>query len=302
VLAHGRAHDGLVGNSIPLRDGAGRRLLARQCTGEVAECTALPLQVLQARAGEVGLKVLIASPDQDLRAYQFGPPLRGLLLTSPDAATEPVAELARTAAALTLNPQEHGSYLGDAVFPDYYAGMDQAVAHLLACGHRRLGYLGERPVSADSRSRERLLDFREACDAHGVAPDEADIHLYAHDAGDEGDRAAVASVLAAWRQRKRRPSAFVLYNDNLAVKVYQAAREFGVRIPEDVSLVGYDNEPVCEHLLPKLTSVSPEFFDLGRMAVQLLMAGARPTEAGAGRKMICPVKLMVRASVALKNG
>lgn len=252
---------------------------------------------IQSRAGEVGLKVHIASPDQDVRAYLFGAPLRGLLLTAPDAASEQVRELAKTTSAVTLNPQEHGTYLGDAVFPDYYAGMSQSVAHLLENGHSHIGYIGERPKAADSRARERMLDFREACDAHGVALGEPDIQLYEHDADDVGDREAVSAILSQWLKRKRRPSAFVVYNDNLAVKFYQAARALGIQVPKDVSVVGYDNEPVCEQMLPKLTSVSPEFFNLGRMAVDLLMSHRDAATDMPGRKIICPVKLMMRDSV-----
>lgn len=252
---------------------------------------------IQSRAGEVGLKVHIASPDQEVRAYLFGAPLRGLLLTAPDAATEQVQELAKTTSVVTLNPQEHGTFFGDAVFPDYYAGMSQAVAHLLACGHTRIGYIGERPFEADSRARERLHDFREACEAHGVALAASDVHLYAHDGGEEEDRLAVDEILGQWQKVKRRPSAFVLYNDHLAVKFYQAARARRIRIPEDVSLIGYDNEPICEHFLPKLTSVSPEFFNLGRMAVDLLTSRRDAATEMPGRKIICPVKLVTRESV-----
>ncbi len=147
-----------------------------------------------------------------------------------------------------------------------------------------------------------LHDFREACGALGVAPAESDVHLYAHGEDDAGDWDAVDGILSRWQRLKRRASAFVVYNDNLAVKFYQVARVRSIRIPEDVSLVGYDNEPVCEHLLPKLTSVSPAFFDLGRMAVDLLMSRKEPASDVPGRKIICPVKLVVRESVSRKQG
>jgi LacI family transcriptional regulator len=256
---------------------------------------------IQSRAAEVGLKIHIASPAQDLRSYMFGKPLKGVLLTAPDAVTEQVLELANTTFAVTLNPQEHGHFTGDAVFPDYYAGMSQSVAHLLECGHTRIGYIGERPVRSDCRARERLHDFREASEAHGVALGAADVHLYAHGDSDEGDWAAVGGILGRWQKLKRRPSAFVVYNDNLAVKFYHVAHARGIRIPEDVSLVGYDNEPVCEHLLPKLTSVSPEFFSLGRVAVDLLMSRKDSEGDMRGRKIICPVRLAVRESVCRKK-
>lgn len=93
----------------------------------------------------------------------------------------------------------------------------------------------------------------------------------------------------------------MLFNDNLAIKVYQAALDQGIKIPADLSLIGFDNEPVCEQLHPKLTSVSPEFFNLGRMAVDLLTS-KKEGDKERGLKLICPVKLMVRESVSTQVG
>jgi LacI family transcriptional regulator len=259
------------------------------------------LNGVQSRAGESGLKLNIASPDQDLRPYLFGAPLRGLLLTAPEAATEQVRELAKSTRVVTLNPSEHGDFTGDAVFPDYFVGMRLAVSHLLACGHTRLGYIGPRSLQVQSRDRERTRDFRETCEVHAITLDEADVHLFAHSTQDTGDREAVDAILGQWKKQKRRPTAFVVYNDRLAVKIYQAARALGIRIPDELSLIGFDNETVCEHLQPMLTSVSPEFFDLGRMAVDLLIASPEECATLPGRKVICPVRLIERESVCRRT-
>ena len=252
---------------------------------------------IQTRAAEVGLKVHIASPTHDVRSYVFGPPLRGVLLTAPDTVTEQIAELSKTTFAVTLNPQEHGSYTGDAVSPDYYSGMCQAVKHLTDKGHTHIGYIGEKPLDADSRASERLHNFREACEVLNISLDETDIQLYNHDHDDENDRAAIDKILRNWKKMKRRPSAFIVYNDHLAIKIYQLAHTHSIRIPEDLSIIGHDNEPICEQLLPKLTSVSPEFFELGRRAVDLLTANKNVVKEDPGFKLICPVKLVVRESV-----
>jgi LacI family transcriptional regulator len=258
---------------------------------------------IQSRAGELGLKTHIASPSQDLRAYLFGAPLRGVLVTHTDLVTEQVRELAGTTRVVTVNPQEHGRFIGDAVFPDYFTGMSLAIKHLLERGHQRIGYIGEEPAEADCRARERLLDFHEACDALGVSPVEEDIYLYPRgtDADDAGGRVAVERLLSRWKKLKNRPTAFMLFNDNLAIKVYHAARALDINIPNELSLIGFDNEPVCELKHPKLTSVSPEFFNLGRMAVDLLTSKKEITQEE-GLKLICPVKLAVRESVSTRVG
>jgi len=284
-----------------LREGADTLVVINKPGHDVYFYQSAMLYGIQSRAGELGLKTHIASPSQDLRAYLFGAPLRGVLVTHTDLVTEPVRELAGTTRVVTVNPQEHGRFIGDAVFPDYYTGMSLAVAHLLERGHQRIGYIGEQPDEADSRARERLLDFNEACDAQGVSLLEEDIYLYPRgtDTDDAGGRAAAERLLTRWKRLKHRPTAFMLFNDNLAMKVYQAARDLGIRIPSDLSLIGFDNEPVCEQMHPKLTSVSPEFFNVGRMAVDLLTAEKAETS---GLKMICPVKLMVRESVSKQVG
>jgi DNA-binding LacI/PurR family transcriptional regulator len=284
-----------------IREGADTLLVINKPGHDVYFYQSAMLYGIQSRAGELGLKTHIASPSQDLRSYLFGSPLRGVLVTHTDLVTEQVRELAGTTRVVTVNPQEHGRFIGDAVFPDYYTGMSLAVAHLLERGHQRIGYIGEQPDEADSRARERLLDFHEACDALGVSLLEEDIHLYPRgtDTDDAGGRVAAERLLTRWKRLKHRPTAFMLFNDNLAMKVYQTARDLGIRIPSDLSLIGFDNEPVCEQMHPKLTSVSPEFFNVGRMAVDLLTAEKAETS---GLKMICPVKLMVRESVSKQFG
>jgi LacI family transcriptional regulator len=280
-----------------IREGADTLLVINKPGHDVYFYQSAMLYGIQSRAGELGLKTHIASPSQDLRSYLFGSPLRGVLVTHTDLVTEQVRELAGTTRVVTVNPQEHGRFIGDAVFPDYYTGMSLAIAHLQERGHQRIGYIGEQPAEADSRARERLLDFHEACDALGISVAEEDIYLYprGRDEDDAGGRAAVERFLSRWKKLKHRPTAFMLFNDHLAVKVYHAARTLGIDIPKELSLIGFDNEPVCEQKEPKLTSVSPEFFNLGRMAVDLLTAEKGETS---GLKMICPVKLMVRESVS----
>ncbi len=258
---------------------------------------------VQSRVVELGLKLQIVTPNQELRSYLFGAQLRGMLLMSAENVTEQVRELAGVTPVVTVNPEEHGDYLGNAVIPDYDAGMMQALGHLLAKGHRRIGFVGHRPPPApclQSRVRERLREFREACDAYGLAVSEEDIHLLERDNDEE--RLDCEPVLARWLEQAVRPSAFVLYNDHLAIKFYHAALVAGIRIPEQISLVSFDNEPVCEQLTPPLTSVSPEFYEVGRMAVDLLIARSEPTSPQKpGFKTICPVKLIERASVALSE-
>jgi LacI family transcriptional regulator len=257
----------------------------------------------QSMAIEANLKVQIAAPSQDLRPYVLGVPLRGMLLISHENLSEAVRGMANLVPMVTVNPTEHADFLGNAVVPDYHAGMIRAIGHLRAHGHVRIGYIGYRPPPApcsSSRERERLGEFRDACETQGVAALEEDIHIF--EAGENKERQehwTCAEVVSRWVEQIERPSAFVLYNDHLAVRFYQAAIAAGVSIPSDLSVVSFDNEPVCEQLTPGLTSVAPDFFNVGRLAVSVLLTRSAgiPVDQP-GFKIVSPVRLIERGSVA----
>ena len=67
-----------------------------------------------------------------------------------------------------------------------------------------------------------------------------------------------------------RPTAVIVYNDVMAIGALQAARTLGLRIPEDVSIVGYDNVPIAAHTNPPLTTVAAPTYQMGKVAVQVL--------------------------------
>jgi len=90
----------------------------------------------------------------------------------------------------------------------------------------------------------------------------------------------------------------MVFNDVLAAQAMNAALSMGVKLPSELSLIGFDNEPLCETLTPSLSTVSPDFRQIGATAVDLLNAGASRCGSGAGRKLLTPVRLVARESVA----
>jgi LacI family transcriptional regulator len=107
-------------------------------------------------------------------------------------------------------------------------------------------------------------------------------------------RIALAGVLgAASPDGERRPTGMIAMNDRAAMGVYQAAAAAGLRIPQDLSVVSFDNSDVSRWLHPALSSVDLPYFDLGRRAVELLLAGDAPA-----RVHRLPMLLRARDSVA----
>lgn len=159
-----------------------------------------------------------------------------------------------------------------------YVGIDDrrgarlAAEHLLALGHRRFALL----CGTSATQRERLAGYRRALEAAGArfqapAPE------------------ALPEALAA----KERPTALLAGSDQLALGALEAARDAGLVVPHDLSIVGFDDIPSAAWSVPALTTVRQPLLRKGEIAGRLLTAGA-----AARRNVVLPVELVVRGSTA----
>jgi LacI family transcriptional regulator len=143
------------------------------------------------------------------------------------------------------------------------SGAYRATAHLLQLGHRRIGVITGRRDGAASRAR--LQGHYAALAEAGVMPDplleaEADFLL-------PGGAVAAERLLGLATP----PTAIFAFNDMMAVGAFHAARARGLRLPEDLSIVGFDDTPEAEAAHPGLTTVYQPLKELGRMAVGVLV-------------------------------
>ena len=151
----------------------------------------------------------------------------------------------------------YGEYL---VHPDNEGGAMEAVGHLVGLGHRRIAhYRG--PVGDYHASDCRAAGFRAACRRYGL-PEAACPVLLA--------RAEVAASLGL--PPKQRPTAIFAFNDCQANDVYEIAAEQGLRVPRDLSVVGFDDGIVAELIRPALTTVANSLDAQARRAVDLLQS------------------------------
>ena len=107
------------------------------------------------------------------------------------------------------------------------------------------------------------------------------------------------AAVRAFLSTGARPSALICLNDRLALGAYQAAAEAGLRIPEDLSVVSFDDSDLASWLRPQLTSLALPHFELGRRAVELLDVGG---PAGSGSAHLVPMPLRLRASLGPPAG
>lgn len=135
--------------------------------------------------------------------------------------------------------------------------------HVLEMGHRDLAIVGGPPRL--STGEQRLAGYREAIAGAGLDPDA--VRMVAGDYTEASGHAAARALLAG----RPRPTAILCANDLMAMGVIRHCREAGLRIPEDVSLTGFDDIPSAEGLDPPLTTVAQPARAMGRAAAQLLL-------------------------------
>ncbi|WP_188037360.1 LacI family DNA-binding transcriptional regulator [Actinotalea sp. JY-7885] len=241
---------------------------------------------VQKRAQAAGYALLVA--DSDEHSGQEAELVRnmasrvdGTVLCSPRASDDVIAGLAREFRLVLVN-RRCGAI--PAVTVDNADGVRQALHHLRALGHTRVAYVGG---PRDSWSHgERLAAFR-------VAGEELALELV--ELGSfrpyvSGGVAAADILIASGA------SAALAYNDLLALGLLERLRQRGVRVPQDVSVVGVDNVPVAALTSPALTSVEVPRMESGRAAVDLLLSEVRDDVPAARTVQELSVQLVVRES------
>lgn len=172
---------------------------------------------------------------------------------------------------------------------DDYGGIQSACAHLFSLGHRKIGFVGGPMIFSVAQRREQAyVDF---CGMKKlpVSPGFLQRGNYTMRAGREAGR--------MFFQAKNRPTAIVTANDMMAFGLMESAREFGVTIPDEVSLAGYDDLPTAGDRFPALTTVHQPVVEMAERSARLLLDWLETGLAPAGQFTL-PTALVERESTA----
>ena len=203
-----------------------------------------------------------------------------------------VASLRRAEVPVVLIDADHPDVTSlPRVVVDDVAGGRAATGHLLRLGHRRIGFVGDAGDDAFHFiwSRDRLRGHLQALQAAGLPPRP---ELCAEgEASRAGAREAARGMLRA----AERPTAIVAANDTRAVGVLEAAREAGLRVPEDLSVIGYDDIELAE--IVGLTTIRQPLSLSGQRGMQLLLDCLCGGVVEPVRELL-PVELVVRGTTA----
>jgi DNA-binding LacI/PurR family transcriptional regulator len=243
------------------------------------------LKGAQARARESNYSVFLADSDENPRLEvelirDLARQVDGILICSSRLGDAQLEELVRDTTLVLLNRRIPGA---SSVLVDNANGMRQAIDHLAALGHTRIGFLGGPERSWTNR--ERLRGFRANTRSHGIEA----VVLGPFAPVFEGGQSAADLVLA------QKLTAVIAYNDLMALGVLSRLNDRGVSVPADVSVVGFDNIPMAGMAAPPLTTVALPLGPAGRVAVELLLEELARPQAGQQEETMA-VQLIVRGS------
>lgn len=179
------------------------------------------------------------------------------------------------------------------VMPDDIAGGYKATRYLANLGHTRIGYInGENSYHVTTL---RFEGYHKALKDAGLTFNPSLVQ-FPNTWFEEGGYDSAKVLL----QLPEPPTAIFCANDELAIGALEAIKELGLRVPEDVSLVGYDDRQEAIHKRPPLTTVALPFYEMGKLALNLLLAEIRGEKIEAGIHYV-PCPLIERSSVTLKQ-
>ena len=213
--------------------------------------------------------------------------LDGLIYLGAHRRNEALQMLGTDRFPVVVVDEEVSSETAGRLFVDNRRGGYLATEHLLHLGHRDIAFLGGDPDLLTTQ--ERLQGYRDALTERGVTASPARIRLGRYDSA-SGHQAATQ-----WFSTEA-PSAIFAASDMLALGVMQAAREHGLHVPRDLSLVGFDDVPVAALLSPALSTVWQPVSELGQLGVEMLVAYLEEGRALSTRTL--GVRLVVRESTA----
>lgn len=240
-----------------------------------------------------GFNVFICSTDNDAdkeeEYYQLFMKKRvdGIIMVSRDKQNVVVKKILSEKVPLVMIAREiFSAPVTSVMVDDYYGGM-QAGQHLLQQGHQNIAVIVENLTELGSKER-----LRGCVDAMKEAQLELDPQLVIEGGYTlESGKAAMKQLL----QQKQRPTAVFACNDILAIGAIQAVREGGLKVPDDISIVGYDNTILATIIDPPLTTVAQPMQEIGERSVALLVQQIQSKETVRQRVLLMP-DLVVRQS------
>jgi LacI family transcriptional regulator len=198
----------------------------------------------------------------------------------------PLLEMNIAVVRLEAAKKRSGDYPLDNLYVDNVAAADTAVSYLIEKGHCRIAII----VGQRGPGHFRILGYRQALARHNLPIDERLIR-----SGEFAEEDGYQSTQALLKLSPL-PTAIFAANDLMAIGAVTAIREAGLRVPDDISVVGFDNIPTAKLVNPALTTIAQHQEELGRRAAEMLFERLNGVAPETGRCEEMPYRLIIRGS------
>lgn len=252
------------------------------------------VQGIEALALEAGYSLFLATsnvdPDREVAVVKAFREQRvdGILVSSSRVGERYLPLLAESQVPIVLINNQHDGAFAFSVSNDDRYGAEVVTRHLIELGHERIAYLGNQ--RGGQTDVDRLAGYRTALRAAGLKPDPT-LVVHGPHGRPPGGEVGVEPLLTC----KRPPTALVCYNDMMALGALHRLKQVGWRIPEDLSVAGYDGISLVAYTDPPLTTFAQPTYELGRRAMQMLLALMAGHD---GEHILLRGELVVRQSTA----
>lgn len=213
----------------------------------------------------------------------------GVILLGPTNEEALIAKLRKKQIPFVLLDNQQDNDASSVIVDNYQGGLD-ATNHLLSLGHKQIAHISGPGMYLSSRERKR--GFVDALKAEGLAPFFLEESEFMVDAGFD--------IVARWIKEGTMPTAIFAADDFIALGAFNAITHAGLRIPEDISLIGYDDQNFAYQLHPSLSTIRQPAYEIGKTGVDMLV-GAINKQETESQKVKLPPKLIVRDSTAKYN-
>jgi LacI family transcriptional regulator len=248
---------------------------------------------VEAAASDAGYSVILCNTgwslprEVDYLTNLLARRVDGLLCISLAMSAEHIAPVLRRRTPVVVFERSMPGVEVDAVEIDNFKGAYDATAHMLALGHRRIGCITGLPNS--NLNDERIAGYRKALARRGIPFDPALVR--------EGDYTAAAGVRESLDLLRlpEPPTGIFAFNDLMAMGTMRAMQERGLRIPNDVAVIGFDGLPFTEHCSPPLSTIEQPIAEMSAAAIAMLLDRIRGGSSPA-RVETFAARLVERAS------
>lgn len=242
------------------------------------------------QANNTRYQLMISTADEWQRTAQ-SKQIEGVILGG-DAKASLIAQFQRQNVPVVLVNNRAAGFELPCVVADEADGVRQVIAHLTRSGHRRIAMLVGRfsPYITGSRYNAFLSAMAE----QGLAVEESCVMMC------DRDIRSATEAASELLSRPARPTAVFAFNDVLAAGVMKAARRLGLEIPQELSVVGFDDSTICAMLEPELSSAHVDCRRMGELSMERMTALLSGAE-NVPRLTVVPVELRVRAFVPYRT-